>query len=153
MYACLIYPMISCWSTYVFLCFCYRKQQKVSKFGLGKMATLMMLSTSSSSLLRRLPPHPPPVLFRKGRQEIVCFKSSWKKALTDSSSSTHHAASRRDSTSSSSSTDDDDDDNKQRKILQSVLWAAEGVYIIWLFLLPYAPVCFFNLFSFLFYDM
>ncbi|XP_075481885.1 uncharacterized protein LOC142522398 [Primulina tabacum] len=30
-------------------------------------------------------------------------------------------------------------DDNVRKILQAVLWVAEGVYIIWLFLLPYAP--------------
>ncbi|KZV47451.1 hypothetical protein F511_23031 [Dorcoceras hygrometricum] len=30
-------------------------------------------------------------------------------------------------------------DDNVRKILQAVLWVAEGVYIVWLFLLPYAP--------------
>ncbi|XP_073140268.1 uncharacterized protein [Henckelia pumila] len=30
-------------------------------------------------------------------------------------------------------------DDNVRKILQAVLWFAEGVYIVWLFLLPYAP--------------
>lgn len=31
-------------------------------------------------------------------------------------------------------------DDDLRKLLQVFLWIAEGVYIIWLFLLPYAPV-------------
>ncbi|XP_031491845.1 uncharacterized protein LOC116258684 [Nymphaea colorata] len=35
--------------------------------------------------------------------------------------------------------DDDDDDGPRRRILQMALWAMEGVYIGWLFLLPYAP--------------
>ncbi|CDP00599.1 unnamed protein product [Coffea canephora] len=30
-------------------------------------------------------------------------------------------------------------DDNIRKLLQAVLWVAEGVYILWLFLLPYAP--------------
>ncbi|KAL7132517.1 hypothetical protein ABFS83_12G079500 [Erythranthe nasuta] len=30
-------------------------------------------------------------------------------------------------------------DDNARKLLQALLWIAEGVYIIWLFLLPYAP--------------
>lgn len=31
-------------------------------------------------------------------------------------------------------------DDNLRKLLQTVLWIAEGVYVVWLFLLPYAPV-------------
>ncbi|KAL0424771.1 UNVERIFIED_CONTAM: hypothetical protein Sradi_1011900 [Sesamum radiatum] len=31
-------------------------------------------------------------------------------------------------------------DDNVRKLLQALLWIAEGVYIIWLFLLPYAPI-------------
>lgn len=38
------------------------------------------------------------------------------------------------------STSDDDDDVVQRRVLKIVLWGAEAVYILWLFLLPYAPV-------------
>jgi len=33
-----------------------------------------------------------------------------------------------------------------RRVLRIALWVAEGVYILWLFLLPYAPVC--TLFTF-----
>ncbi|KDP29389.1 hypothetical protein JCGZ_18310 [Jatropha curcas] len=36
------------------------------------------------------------------------------------------------------SSDKGDGDNA-RKVLQIILWALEGVYILWLFLLPYAP--------------
>lgn len=36
----------------------------------------------------------------------------------------------------------DDEDENARKVVQFLLWAAEGVYIVWLFLLPYAPVSF-----------
>lgn len=35
-------------------------------------------------------------------------------------------------------------DDDVRKLLQVFLWVAEGVYIIWLFLLPYAPVSIVN---------
>ncbi|KAF3663099.1 putative serine/threonine-protein phosphatase 2A 65 kDa regulatory subunit A beta isoform-like [Capsicum annuum] len=30
-------------------------------------------------------------------------------------------------------------DDKLRKLIQGMLWTAEGVYVLWLFLLPYAP--------------
>lgn len=39
----------------------------------------------------------------------------------------------------SSAAEEGDDDNL-RRVLQIALWVAEGVYILWLFLLPYAPV-------------
>ena len=32
-------------------------------------------------------------------------------------------------------------DENLRRLLRILLWVAEGVYILWLFLLPYAPVC------------
>lgn len=35
---------------------------------------------------------------------------------------------------------DEDLDGNIRRVLQTLLWVAEGVYILWLFLLPYAPV-------------
>lgn len=31
-------------------------------------------------------------------------------------------------------------DDKLRKLTQVILWTVEGVYVLWLFLLPYAPV-------------
>ncbi|VFQ85506.1 unnamed protein product [Cuscuta campestris] len=34
---------------------------------------------------------------------------------------------------------DGDDEVQWRRSLQAILWIAEGVYVIWLFLLPYAP--------------
>lgn len=83
-----------------------------------------------------------PSLFR--RREVIALKSkpweSRKQILTENAFVC--AASRRNS-SSSTTTDlsvPELDDNT-RKVLQFVLWATEGVYIIWLFLLPYAPVC------------
>lgn len=36
----------------------------------------------------------------------------------------------------------DEGNSDVRRVLQILLWAAEGVYVLWLFLLPYAPVCF-----------
>ncbi|KAI7727494.1 hypothetical protein M8C21_001510 [Ambrosia artemisiifolia] len=48
------------------------------------------------------------------------------------------SASRRSSTTTTDGSVSELDDNT-RKVLQFALWAAEGVYIIWLFLLPYAP--------------
>lgn len=35
---------------------------------------------------------------------------------------------------------DEELDGNVRRVLQILLWVAEGVYILWLFLLPYAPV-------------
>lgn len=33
-----------------------------------------------------------------------------------------------------------------RRVVQILLWTAEAVYILWLFLLPFAPVCFISYF-------
>lgn len=35
---------------------------------------------------------------------------------------------------------DEELDGNVRRVLRFLLWVAEGVYILWLFLLPYAPV-------------
>lgn len=40
-----------------------------------------------------------------------------------------------------------EDGRPLRQVQQAALWAAEAAYILWLFLLPYAPVCLFCLFS------
>lgn len=61
------------------------------------------------------------------------------------SSATLCRASRRKSTSMSS-TSEEGENGSVRRVLQLALWTAEAVYILWLFLLPYAPVSF--LFSF-----
>lgn len=50
-----------------------------------------------------------------------------------------HASRRKTNVTATSSSEDDDDDNL-RRVLQFLLWVAEGVYILYLFLLPYAPV-------------
>ncbi|XP_043692166.1 uncharacterized protein LOC122642679 isoform X1 [Telopea speciosissima] len=42
-------------------------------------------------------------------------------------------------TSKQPSDEDGDSNGIRRRSLQFLLWAAEGVYILWLFLLPYAP--------------
>ncbi|XP_043692175.1 uncharacterized protein LOC122642679 isoform X2 [Telopea speciosissima] len=43
-------------------------------------------------------------------------------------------------TSKQPSDEDGDSNGIRRRSLQFLLWAAEGVYILWLFLLPYAPM-------------
>lgn len=47
--------------------------------------------------------------------------------------------SRRKSTVLPTSSAEEGDDNI-RRVLQVALWVAEGVYVVWLFLLPFAPV-------------
>lgn len=104
-------------------------------------ATATLIPAISSDLRRPANFHPKtPSLHR--RREVVAIKSkpceSQKHVLTKSVFIS--AASRRNS-SSTTTTDlsvSELDDNV-RKVLQFVLWATEGVYIIWLFLLPYAP--------------
>lgn len=49
-----------------------------------------------------------------------------------------HASRRKTNVTATSSSEDDDDN--LRRVLQFLLWVAEGVYILYLFLLPYAPV-------------
>jgi hypothetical protein len=49
-----------------------------------------------------------------------------------------HAARRKPTIAATPSTEEGDDSS--RRVLQIILWVAEGVYILWLFLLPYAPV-------------
>ena len=48
-----------------------------------------------------------------------------------------HASRRKTNVTATSSSEDDDN---LRRVLQFLLWVAEGVYILCLFLLPYAPV-------------
>ncbi|KAI3714402.1 hypothetical protein L1987_73003 [Smallanthus sonchifolius] len=103
------------------------------------MATTTLISTINSNLQATFQLKTP-VLFR--RREAVTFNSKpWelrKKVLTDSAFVC--PASRRNSNSTTvTDVSVSELDDNTRKILQFVLWAAEGVYIIWLFLLPYAP--------------
>ncbi|KAL8196373.1 hypothetical protein R6Q57_024668 [Mikania cordata] len=96
------------------------------------MATVTATATLLSSNLRQAALKSQ-VLLR--RSETVGFnRKAWELRKTDGNTSVTCPASRRSYTASDSELDDN-----TRKILQSVLWAAEGVYIIWLFLLPYAP--------------
>ncbi|XP_075635882.1 uncharacterized protein LOC142608059 [Castanea sativa] len=48
-----------------------------------------------------------------------------------------HASRRKTNVTATSSSEDEDDN--LRRVLQILLWVAEGVYILYLFLLPYAP--------------
>ena len=48
-----------------------------------------------------------------------------------------HASRRKTNVTATTSSEDDDN---LRRVLQFLLWVAEGVYILYLFLLPYAPV-------------
>ncbi|KVH96295.1 hypothetical protein Ccrd_001616 [Cynara cardunculus var. scolymus] len=107
------------------------------------MATATLISTVSINLRRPATFQPKTPLFFR-RRKVVTFDSNskpWesrKKVLKENSF--FCAASRRNS-SSNTVTDisvSELDDNI-RKVVQLLLWAAEGVYIIWLFLLPYAP--------------
>lgn len=49
-------------------------------------------------------------------------------------------AARRKSTVTDTNATSVEGNNSVRRVLQFVLWGAEAVYILWLFLLPYAPV-------------
>lgn len=74
-----------------------------------------------------------------------CF-SSVPKAKRSVSGTTHLCFATRRKPTFSSGEEEQSDDNLKR-VVQIALWVAEGVYILWLFLLPYAPVC--TLFIFL----
>lgn len=53
-----------------------------------------------------------------------------------------HAARRKPTVAADASKASAEGNDNVRRVLQIVLWAAEAVYILWLFLLPYAPVRF-----------
>ncbi|XP_021910482.1 LOW QUALITY PROTEIN: uncharacterized protein LOC110824215 [Carica papaya] len=74
-----------------------------------------------------------------GRQSLTvdCFKP-WSKLITISSLRLRDIRSLSGRKPTIATVDGDDDDNL-RRLLQYVLWTAEAVYILWLFLLPYAP--------------
>lgn len=38
---------------------------------------------------------------------------------------------------------ENEDNVQRRRLIQTILWIAEGVYVLWLFLLPYAPVMYY----------
>lgn len=62
------------------------------------------------------------------------------------------SANRRSSDNSELVGEEDEDISFRNRLTQAVLWVMEGVYILWLFLLPYAPVSIalflFNVFTF-----
>ncbi|KAI3467113.1 hypothetical protein Pfo_023776 [Paulownia fortunei] len=118
-------------------------------------ATLTLCSTSSPPVLNFTSLKPlkifnfrTPVLLSEGRPNGVTFNADDQKNrhnLSLSATSAWTLGTHRKfisiktaSTSGGGGSMSELDDNV-RKLLQAFLWAAEGVYIIWLFLLPYAP--------------
>lgn len=51
-----------------------------------------------------------------------------------------HMGRRKPPTISNATVSSEDSNDNVRKPIQTILWVLEGVYILWLFLLPYAPV-------------
>uniref|UniRef100_A0A2P2JXY7 Uncharacterized protein LOC105642006 isoform X2 n=1 Tax=Rhizophora mucronata TaxID=61149 RepID=A0A2P2JXY7_RHIMU len=50
-----------------------------------------------------------------------------------------HSARRKPTVVSNAAVSSEEGNDNVRKVLQVILWVAEGIYILWLFLLPYAP--------------
>ncbi|XP_057962606.1 uncharacterized protein LOC131154104 isoform X2 [Malania oleifera] len=69
----------------------------------------------------------PPLVFAFRSSRTVAFAARRKPTTASTSSD------------SISNSKEDADDNFVRRALRTVLWIAEGVYVLWLFLLPYAP--------------
>ncbi|XP_057962607.1 uncharacterized protein LOC131154104 isoform X3 [Malania oleifera] len=70
----------------------------------------------------------PPLVFAFRSSRTVAFAARRKPTTASTSSD------------SISNSKEDADDNFVRRALRTVLWIAEGVYVLWLFLLPYAPM-------------
>lgn len=90
-----------------------------------------------------------PVLLSEGRRSDVASNADGKKKIHDLSLyaatacrlGTHRKSNSITTAATSGGGDSVSElDDNVRKLLQALLWTAEGVYIIWLFLLPYAPV-------------
>lgn len=62
------------------------------------------------------------------------------KRLSSATSSALICRSSRRKASASTAPEEDGSDDLRRRVVQALLWGAEAVYILWLFLLPYAPV-------------
>ncbi|KAJ0447576.1 hypothetical protein HanRHA438_Chr17g0813481 [Helianthus annuus] len=103
------------------------------------MATATLISTINTNFRRPTTFHlKTPPLFRR-QEEVVSFNSKpleLQKRISTKNASVC-SASRRSTTTTDASVSELDDNT--RRVLQFALWTAEGVYIIWLFLLPYAP--------------
>nr|XP_043607206.1 uncharacterized protein LOC122579158 [Erigeron canadensis] len=100
-------------------------------------ATLMI---STSNIRRPLTLQPNTPLSFSKRHQVFAFKSEpceFRHRICTKNAFICSASRRRNSTSSDVSVAELD--HNVRKALQYSLWTAEGVYIIWLFLLPYAP--------------
>ncbi|GJY65318.1 hypothetical protein Tco_0467556 [Tanacetum coccineum] len=106
------------------------------------MATVTPISTITTNFHRPKPPLQPntKLLFKTQQTFTFTFKAKpynnlHNNNLSSSQTTLISSATRRTSTTA----DDVSVDDNLRKALQFLLWTAEGVYIVWLFLLPYAP--------------
>nr|GEW05628.1 monocarboxylate transporter 6 like [Tanacetum cinerariifolium] len=109
------------------------------------MATVTAISPITTTFHRPKPPLQPNTQSFFKRQQTFAFTFNSKpynnlhnNNLSSSQTSLISSATRRTSTTADDVSVTEIDDNL-RKALQFLLWAAEGVYIVWLFLLPYAP--------------
>ncbi|KAI4357841.1 hypothetical protein L6164_001764 [Bauhinia variegata] len=121
------------------------------------MTTTMTTTTSSGALLcnnfvflstKPSPAKSPVCLSQLHRPKLFHGASSSRSWLCDKPRILKHKglnlsallchANRRNRPVLATSSEEEGDDNV-RKLLQVMLWVAEGVYILWLFLLPYAP--------------
>ncbi|GKE74579.1 hypothetical protein Tco_1536620, partial [Tanacetum coccineum] len=103
------------------------------------MATVTPISTITTNFHRPKPPLQPNTKLLFKTQQTFTFKAkpynNLHNHLSSSQTTLISSATRRTSTTA----DDVSLDDNLRKALQFLLWTAEGVYIVWLFLLPYAP--------------
>ena len=112
--------------------------------------TTMTTTTSSPTLLSCFPSSKPFVpkfslhLPRSHNPKPVYNAFSAKplipEAKRDNSRTLSCYAARRKSEALATSSSKEEGNDNLRRVLQIALWVAEGVYILWLFLLPYAPV-------------
>ncbi|XP_071703377.1 uncharacterized protein [Rutidosis leptorrhynchoides] len=106
------------------------------------MTTATVISTLTTNFRHHatFQPNTPTLLFKKQQQQqIIAFQSKPLKFRQKVLTAFICSASRRNPTTTTSGVSVTELDDNVRKVLQYLLWAAEGVYIIWLFLLPYAP--------------
>lgn len=109
--------------------------------------TEMAATSAPLSLTHRHPPLPTPPLKSKPQSTQFRTKTTPSTSFLGLSlggtqklrANFFCSAAPRKSSSATSSTPIPEDDGNLRRALQFLLWTAEGIYILWLFLLPYAP--------------
>lgn len=101
----------------------------ITKSNHSFLLTKPFLSTSSFPLLPSL--H----LRRKNQASLVIQDEGVNKRRN----SICKASRERSKLGMPASATESNEDSNLRKVIQALLWVAEGVYILWLFLLPYAP--------------